>query len=234
MINGGLHGRHGAEEPVEEGETDAEVLVHEPLVVEHPVVDTVKVARPAEPGPHNRHALHPETFDMHAVVQIAEDPEAPAENDPEKQNLVSRADPEEPEKTTQGDQQYSGWDDPFESDIADGDLARCRIQVLFAGPLLLQGTVEKQMVLHMIHAQERDPAAVEQAMQEVTQQLGGQNCRYGPGGDYNRFRHALETSRRGNRAQAAKRGTGQCRTTTCWRYQFCRLREASRTIRICR
>lgn len=173
MIKGRLHGRHGAEEPVEEGKTDAEVLVHEPLVVQHSVMDIVEIARPAEPGLHNRHALHPETFDMHAVVQIAEDPEAPAENDPEEQNLVRRADPEEPEKTTQGDEQYSGRDDPFESDIADGNLARGRIHVPFAGPLLLQGPVEKQMVLHMIHAQETHPAAVEQAMQQVTQQLGG-------------------------------------------------------------
>lgn len=173
MIKGGLHGRHGAEEPVEEGETDAEVLVHQSLVVEHPVMDIVEISRPAEPAPYHWHALHPEALDMHAVVQIAEDPEAPAENDPEKQKLVSRADPEEPEKTTQGDEQHSGWDDPFESDIADGDLARGRIHVLFAGSLFLQGTVEKQMVLHMIHAQERDPAAVEQSMQQVTQQLGG-------------------------------------------------------------
>src|SRR4029077_3102220 len=120
---GGLHGSHGAEQPVEECETDAKILVHEPLVIDHPVMDIVKIARPAEPDPHQWHALHPEALDMHSIVKIAKDPEAPGENDAEKLKLICGSNPQKPEEATEGDQQNSSGNDPFEPDIANGNLA---------------------------------------------------------------------------------------------------------------
>lgn len=127
-------------------------------------MNIVKIARPAEPVLQDGGAFHPESLDVHPVVQITEDPEAPGQNNPEKQDLIPQADSEEPEETPKGDQQDSCGDDPFETDIPNGNLTGGRIEVLRAGPLLLQGAVEQQMMLHVVHAQKTDPAAVQQAM----------------------------------------------------------------------
>ena len=164
VIKRGLHPSHGAEQPIEEGKTDAEVLVHESLVVQHPVMDIVEISRPAEPNLHDGHALHPNSFDMHAIVQVAEDPETPGNGSREEHDLIQCPDPEEREDTCQHDQQNAAGNDPFEANVADGNLTGSRILILSVGTLLLQGTIQKQVMLHVIHTQEPDPAAVQQSV----------------------------------------------------------------------
>src|SRR5690348_6241532 len=60
----------GSEEAIKEKEGDAEVLVHKSLVVQSPVMDVVGLAGRGEPALQPGIALHPETIDVHAVMQI--------------------------------------------------------------------------------------------------------------------------------------------------------------------
>ena len=216
VIERSLNGCHGAEQPIEKTETDAEVLVHESAVVQSPLTNVVQPAGPAEPVPQNGSPLHPKALDADAVVQIAEDPGGPGEDDADRQKLVQRTNPEEAEDAGQDDQENAGGNDPFEADISKSDLACGCIQVLLAGPLFLQWTIEKQMVLHVILAKEMDEAAVQQAMQRVAKQLRNQNCAQRPGCDCDRdrVRHGPQLSRELVTGQAARCGVGQCRTTT--------------------
>ena len=99
MIKRGLHWGHGAEQPIEERKTDAEVLVHESLVVEDTVMDIVEISCPAEPDPNEGYALHPKTRNMHAVVQVAEDPETPSKGSRKEHDLMQGPNPDEREET---------------------------------------------------------------------------------------------------------------------------------------
>lgn len=104
MIKRRLNRSHGAEQPVEESEADAKVLVHESLIVQDSVMNVMEIARPAEPVSEDGRAFHPKTLDVHAVVEIAEDPKAPGQDNPEKKRLVPQRRPEEPEQTSQANE----------------------------------------------------------------------------------------------------------------------------------
>ena len=121
-------------------------------------MNVMQSAGPAEPVPQDRSAFHPKALDMHAVVQVAEDPECPGEDDAKKQELKQHRSSEEVKETGEGDEKNAGGNEPFEANISQRDLTFGCVKILLARPLFLLRTIEKQMVLHMVQAQKADPA----------------------------------------------------------------------------
>ena len=88
MVEGALLGGQRTEQPVEQKEADAEVLVHQSGVVQHPVMDVMPLSCAPEPSLENRIALHPEVLHMHLVMQIAEHEEGPRQGSPDRHCLI--------------------------------------------------------------------------------------------------------------------------------------------------
>ena len=161
----------GSEQPIEKGETNAEVRVHESAVVQNTMVNVVQSASPAEPMLQQRCPLHPKALDVHAVVQIAEYPHIPGEHDSEKEELVGRTNAEKPEQAARGGKQSAGGQNPLQSDVSQGGSACGRVKILSARTLLLLWSVENQVMFHMVRAQEGDPPTVQEPVQEVPKEF---------------------------------------------------------------
>jgi len=58
----------GTEQAIKPEKSNTEVLVHEPFVVQSPVVDVMRVACRYEPTFQPRIRLHPKARDMHTVM----------------------------------------------------------------------------------------------------------------------------------------------------------------------
>ena len=81
---------HGPEETVKEIEADAEVRVHEAFAVHAAMMNIVQPSGPEEPRAQQGNPSHPEVFDVHAVVQIAEHQDGPAQQSAQSGRLVDR------------------------------------------------------------------------------------------------------------------------------------------------
>src|SRR6266404_2867408 len=89
-------------------------------------------------------------------------------------DIVQTPRPQKPtaeQRSNRNGQDHTARDNPFQSNIPDGDLASGCIQILFAGTLLLQGAVEKHVMFHMAYAEPWNPSVVHEAVQQVAQKL---------------------------------------------------------------
>ena len=83
---------HGPKEAVEKVEADAKVGIHKAVAVQAFVMNVVQPARFQKPSPQARNFGHPEILDVHAVVQIAEHQDRPAEERTKREHFVSMRD----------------------------------------------------------------------------------------------------------------------------------------------
>jgi hypothetical protein len=90
--------RQCAKQAIEEEECDAKVLIHESLVVERPMMDVVRVTRRYEPPLQQRVTFHPETGQVHAIVQIAEHQKTPDKCSSHEDELMQQCDPQQVEQ----------------------------------------------------------------------------------------------------------------------------------------
>src|ERR1700745_1748640 len=86
------------EDAIEKEEGDPEVLIHEAVIVESPVMDVVSLAGRDEPALQAGSALHPEVVDVHAVVEIAEHEKAPGQRPGDEDRLMYRGHVQEVER----------------------------------------------------------------------------------------------------------------------------------------
>src|SRR5580765_252240 len=121
LIECRLSSRKRAEDPVEQKESDAEVLVHQSLVVQYVVVNVMESARRKEPALEQSVPGQPEALDVHDVMQPAEHEEAPAKRAHEINHLIDPAHVKSPEQCQHTGYQQCRGCEPLHPDIAEHD-----------------------------------------------------------------------------------------------------------------
>jgi hypothetical protein len=89
-IESGFAAGESAKQPVKQEEADAEISVHESVIIDHMVMAVVPAARRDEPMIQPFVFFHPKPLDMHNVVQIAEHHETPQQCGCEVDPLINR------------------------------------------------------------------------------------------------------------------------------------------------
>ena len=180
-IERGPLGGPGIEETIEEKEGDAEVLVHQSLVVEGPVMDVMGIARRNEPALEEWISLHPEIRDVHAIVEITEHDEAPRQGSRHEYHLVNDGHAQEVEHGDRQDQKQRTRHEPLHADVSKREGAGGGVVIAGPGTLRLKRAIEHQVVPHVAAAQETNLAAVQKSMQQVTEEFGNQDRSGQPG-----------------------------------------------------
>lgn len=197
-----------AEDAIKKEEGDAEVLVHEAIVVESPVMDVVSFASQDEPSLQTRSALHPEVVDVHAVVEVADHEEAPGERSGDEDGLMQHRHVEEVEHGDGCDDQQGAGDEPFEADVVKRDGVGGGVVITGPGPLRLKRPVKHQVMPHVTAAEESDLSAVQKPMQEVSKEFGDQNRGGEPAKNWEYAFHGRKVSRFAEQGQATSGVSG--------------------------
>jgi hypothetical protein len=165
-IEGAMTPGDRSEEAVEKVEADAKVGVHEAFAVQAFVVNIVKTARVQKPSAQDGDSGHPEVLDVHAVVQIAEHQDGPAEERGERNQLVGCRDTKQRHHAPAEQENDRRWYKPFEPDVAHREPI-VRGVVIFAGAHGLPGAIDQEMMDQMAPAEGWDSAAVQKPVQPV-------------------------------------------------------------------
>src|SRR6267142_2740187 len=165
-IEGAMTLRHGSEEAVEKVEADAEVGIHEAVAVQAFVMNVVQLARFQKPSPQARNSGHPIVLDVHAVVQIAEHQNGPAEEREKREHLVSMRHMKQSHHAPAEQENNCRRDKPFEPDVANGE-PLLRGVVVFVGAHGLPGAIDQEMMDQMAPAEGWDFVAVQKPVQPV-------------------------------------------------------------------
>src|SRR5713226_437540 len=151
---------HGPEESVKKVEADAEVAVHEAYAVHASVMNVMQSSGSQEPRSQEWNSRHPEVFDMHPVVQIAEHEDGPAEQRAQRERLVHMRHAEKRHHSPAKQQNDRGGRQPFDPRIADGEAVIRRVVVL-SGAHGLPGAINQEVMDQMAPAECWEPAAVQ-------------------------------------------------------------------------
>ena len=190
------------EQTIKEKESNAEVLVHEPFVVESPVMDVVSFPGGDKPAPEAGIALHPEIVDVHPIVKITEHEEAPSQRSGDENGLMHEGHVQKMKDADGYRQKERTWHDPFQADVAERDGFASGVVIAGAGTLGVKRPVQDQMVSHVTATQEADLAAVQKPMQQVTEKFRSQDRRGHPEQDCECAFHERKVRRLSSRDQA--------------------------------
>ena len=153
----------GAEQPVEQEESDAEIADHAAVVVQGMMMNVVQPAGGKKPATKEGISRHPKIAEVHAVVQIAEGNDWPDNQSGERDALKEDRDAQEKHDCPQYCENGSGRNKPFQADVSRRKTIGSRVVVVVTAHGLARA-IDQEVVDQVAAAEKRNFVAVQQAM----------------------------------------------------------------------
>jgi hypothetical protein len=165
---------------IEQRETNSEIHVHQPFVVDHLMMEIVALASSEKPPPKEWISRHPEVPDVHSVVDVAESDKTPRQRKENKGELKYDSHMKQVQCENAYEQQNPARNNPLQTHTPQGRPVAGCADIFRLGALLTQRSIQQQVVLHMSPAENVNPIGVQQSVKEIAQELGDKARADGP------------------------------------------------------